>query len=473
VRLFFVWIYRQLISLRFAVLLIVAIAASLASGTLLESYYDTRTASHIVYRSPWFQLLLLTLGLCILFVALSRLPWKKRHLPFLLAHLGILILLFGSWLTQKKGLDGQLRVTEGETASSVDFESELLAVSDDQEVKVFNVPWAPPFSHLSPYEIREYGLTVEDFLTHADQIYHFGPADPGSIAKTAPAIHLRLKGGPMQIQQDFWLWAGDPAWSIAPMGPARFVLLTPDFPEVPPQPGEAVFTVRALGTKVKSEGIDYRAVSRRGEVKTGRLPENKVQGAVIDPGWMGLTLTVLEYIPQAVNLTTYKRSKTQYGERAPPSALRVRATNAPAGSGTWLGLGEQSQIQVGSRFLRVQYTNRRVVLPFAIKLEHFQVGHDPGTQNPSSYSSLVNVMGEHSTDKPVLIEMNEPLKWGGYIFYQASYVPEIPRPVTSILSVNYDPGRALKYIGSILIVLGSILLFASKKLRGIKKEASV
>ena len=31
-----------------------------------------------------------------------------------------------------------------------------------------------------------------------------------------------------------------------------------------------------------------------------------------------------------------------------------------------------------------------------------------------------------------------------------------------ILSVNRDPGRAMKYWGSILIVLGSILLFAMK-----------
>ena len=128
-------------------------------------------------------------------------------------------------------------------------------------------------------------------------------------------------------------------------------------------------------------------------------------------------------------------------------------------------------MQIGDRTLRVQYTNRRVVLPFALKLEHFQVGHDPGTMNPSSYSSLVSVVGDHAPEKPAVIQMNEPLKWGGFIFYQASFIPEMPRPTTSILSVNYDPGRFLKYFGSFLIVLGAILLFAAKKFRGLKKEA--
>jgi hypothetical protein len=323
-----------------------------------------------------------------------------------------------------------------------------------------------------PYTLGDYGITVEDFLAHAEPVYRFGAPEAGDASRTAPAVHLRLKGGPMQIQQDFWLWAGDPSWSMAPMGPARFMLLTPDFPEMPAQAGEALFTFKINDAGKNAGSLDWRAVSRRGEVKTGHLPADKIQGAVIDPSWATLTLTVLEYVPKAVNKTHYQKAKIQYGENAPASAVKVRATDAPAGSGKWLGLGDQAPIVAKGRLLRVQYTTRRVILPFALRLEHFQVGHDPGSQNPSSYSSLVNVVGAKSTDKPVLIQMNEPLKWGGYIFYQASYEPGMPRPVTSILSVNYDPGRWMKYVGSLLIVFGSILLFAAKKMRGLKKETS-
>ena len=45
---------------------------------------------------------------------------------------------------------------------------------------------------------------------------------------------------------------------------------------------------------------------------------------------------------------------------------------------------------------------------------------------------------------------------------RASYEDGVPRPTTSVLSVNRDPGRWIKYIGSLFIVLGSILLFAMK-----------
>jgi hypothetical protein len=58
--------------------------------------------------------------------------------------------------------------------------------------------------------------------------------------------------------------------------------------------------------------------------------------------------------------------------------------------------------------------------------------------------------------------MNEPLTVKGITLYQASYEDAQPRPVVSIFSVNRDPGRPWKYLGSLLIVLGSIILFAVK-----------
>ena len=55
--------------------------------------------------------------------------------------------------------------------------------------------------------------------------------------------------------------------------------------------------------------------------------------------------------------------------------------------------------------------------------------------------------------------MNEPLVHGGYTFYQASYQMQEGRPPVSIFAVNYDPGRRVKYGGSILMVLGILVMF--------------
>jgi len=109
-----------------------------------------------------------------------------------------------------------------------------------------------------------------------------------------------------------------------------------------------------------------------------------------------------------------------------------------------------------------------------VKLEQFKIDRYQGTQNPSEFSSVVSVDGAANGEKVVnhLISMNEPLKYGGYTFYQASYIDAQPRPTTSIFSVNQDPGRWLKYWGSIFLVGGTIWLFAMKYWKK-KREVSI
>ena len=113
--------FRFLSSLKLAVVVILFLTSALIAGTLLESSYDIATARYWVYRAFWFHFVLFTLGVNIVCSAMSRLPWKKRHLPFLLAHLGIILILVGSWITQKWGLDGSINITEGAQSSLVEL----------------------------------------------------------------------------------------------------------------------------------------------------------------------------------------------------------------------------------------------------------------------------------------------------------------------------------------------------------------
>jgi cytochrome c biogenesis protein ResB len=81
---------------------------------------------------------------------------------------------------------------------------------------------------------------------------------------------------------------------------------------------------------------------------------------------------------------------------------------------------------------------------------------------------LVQIPGGHD----VVISMNEPLKYNGYTFYQSSFERDerTGKPAISILSVNYDPGRWIKYLGSMLMVLGSIILFYFKRVQWLKSR---
>ncbi|NQT38703.1 MAG: hypothetical protein HQ581_14495, partial [Planctomycetes bacterium] len=66
-----------------------------------------------IYRTGWFAVLLAVLGINVLNAALTRLPWKRRHVGFLVTHAGILVLLFGCWVSRRGGEEAYLTVYEG------------------------------------------------------------------------------------------------------------------------------------------------------------------------------------------------------------------------------------------------------------------------------------------------------------------------------------------------------------------------
>jgi len=463
-------IFKVMISLRFAVMVILFIAASLACGTFLESYYDTRTASFLVYHAIWFKGLLLLFGLNILFVALSRWPWEKKHIPFLTAHLGILILLYGSWLTQTFGVDGSLRVSEGESASQINFEEEILTLSYQDSMYLEPVRWTPPHLSYNPQKIKAFDLEISNWIAHAEPQYDFKSIEPEQDEglKKSPAFKLRLKGGPMNANEVFWIWGGDPAWSIAPVGPARFILLPEGYPfsdlTKTNLKQDSVFEFR-----INQKGnFQYQAHSRSGKTAKGLIKvSQKIEGSEIDPNWMGMKINIEKYIPHAANDIRYVRSKIQYGDKAPPSAIELRSLTGDT-TRIWLGIGDQAVFRQNGKDYRVNYNYKRLILPFALKLNRFEMTHYKGSRQPATYQSQVTIEDHDAPSDPIVISMNEPLDWKGYTFYQASYVPESPRPVTSILSVNYDPGRVLKYIGSLLIVVGAVLLFLRRKIKILK-----
>lgn len=117
-----------------------------AWGTFIELDFGTPAASLLVYHHPVFHFLIFLLGVNILSAALSRLPWKKKHFPFLLAHLGVLILLTGCWITSRFAEEGKCVITEGESASSMLLNNRReiaveRTVAGDDEPSRFSIPF--------------------------------------------------------------------------------------------------------------------------------------------------------------------------------------------------------------------------------------------------------------------------------------------------------------------------------------------
>ncbi len=103
---------------------------------------------------------------------------------------------------------------------------------------------------------------------------------------------------------------------------------------------------------------------------------------------------------------------------------------------------------------------------------------NPGTNDPASYESFVALLDGRTTNgaSDHHVYMNNPLKYDDFTFYQSSYFQVGPNQYGSAFSVNYDPGRPLKYLGSFLLVFGSAWHFyirRRKKRKFFEKETTI
>src|SRR5262249_32863158 len=116
---------------------------------------------------------------------------------------------------------------------------------------------------------------------------------------------------------------------------------------------------------------------------------------------------------------------------------------------------------------RIAYAFERKPVGFEMTLTDFDVGVDPGTPSPSSYTSevLLNDPEKGIKDEPKTITMNEPLTHRGWTFYQSNYVPQTDEEgrstgqYMSVFQVHYDPAWQVVYLGCLTVVLGTFVQF--------------
>lgn len=225
---------RILGSLRIAVPLLIAIAAVLAWGTLYETAYGTAAVQRFVYRSWWFQALLAFLAANLAIAALQRYPWKTRHAPFVLAHLGIILILLGGILGGIFGIEGQLIIREGEAEKVLQLPGNVLVVHQPNPGIHTAVPtrfetqaWVHEPNLVIPLHLdgREVRLTVDKY--YPDAVVNEIIEDGGPEVYPAALMHMRHD----EQQDEVWLLARDPERFGVGWGDGHLLFLEPQTPE--------------------------------------------------------------------------------------------------------------------------------------------------------------------------------------------------------------------------------------------------
>jgi hypothetical protein len=153
--------------------------------------------------------------------------------------------------------------------------------------------------------------------------------------------------------------------------------------------------------------------------------------------------------------------ETDMDKRDMPSGAVELLT--PQGSlGTYLISAYLTGPQVltyNSHTYELAFRPERLYKPFSVHLIEFKHDKYPGTDIPKNFSSRVRLQREETgEDREVLIHMNNPLRYAGETYYQASFDVD---DQGTVLQVVHNPSWLTPYFSCVLVGFGLIVQFTT------------
>jgi ResB-like family protein len=200
----------------------VVLAVTCGIATFYESSHGTAAAQRDVYQTRWFTALLSLLAVNILLSMLKRYPWSRHQAGFVMAHVGIVLLLVGSLISLHVGLDGTVALYEGDGTNAVTLRERALAVEVAGRQQTFPAdfdakPPRPDRPAIFVLPGTKVTLVAEDYAPHAEvrEAVVRPAAAPSREERRTPAVRVRFDS-PAGGTAAAWLpWGGSVGADLA------------------------------------------------------------------------------------------------------------------------------------------------------------------------------------------------------------------------------------------------------------------
>jgi hypothetical protein len=121
-------------------------------------------------------------------------------------------------------------------------------------------------------------------------------------------------------------------------------------------------------------------------------------------------------------------------------------------------------VRDGERLFTVDMRKRLWKMPFEVKLDKFTADFHPGTMRPAKFISDIRRL-ENGQEAKVRVEMNEPMRYEGFTFFQASYGPKDAKPndvMYTVLEVVKNPSDKWPEYSLYIVAFGMLVTFLTK-----------
>ena len=447
---------NSLFNTRAAGFYLLVLASVIAVATFVENDFGTSSAQKIIYKSWWFSLLLVMLGATILVNIYRFNMIRQKKWGLLCFHMAIVIIIIGSGITRYFGYEGIMHIREND-ASDVFLSSEsYLQFRFEKDGQTYLMDEPVLFASLGDNHFEQSYRVGQDLLQI--KVLDFIPNPVQSLKETengSPIVKVVFggadgrneyfikQGETRRIQNTLFNFSDayvDHAVNLAFRNDSfliktgtvmtQTVMATRQTDTLYPNTGYHELKLRSLYASEETQFVfgDY---NKNGEVQF-LSSNNKVKRESKTALLMQVSIN-----GNIDSLYVYG----QQGAQGLPALLRRDDAS-----------------------LSVSYGAKPVFLPFSIKLYDFIIENYPGTSNPATYTSDVQLIDNRKNLKEDhSIYMNNILDYEGYRFFQSSFDRD---ELGTYLSVNYDFwGTWISYTGYILLTLGMILSLFSKKSR--------
>jgi len=448
-------IFYKLFSTSAAGLYMVLFAVAIGTATFIENDFGTSAAQKIIFKSTWFEILLVLFGITILTNIFRYQMIRQKKWSTLTFHAAIIVILIGAGITRYFSFEGAMHIREDDTSNVFTSSETYLLFEAQQNGQTYRFDEKVNFASLGrnrfnkTYQVGQEVIRVEldDFVPNPENILE---PDKNGV----PIIKLVIAGD--NGREEYYLAQSD----VRNIKGTWFNFGNPERAE-------------AINIYYRNDSLVFRAP----EVLTQRVMATQTLDTIYPVAYQPLlvrslyTGTNINFVIGDFSPAAHMAMKSSARKMTNESvaALQMKVTHGSDQETVYVygnkgDEGTPEKVSFGGTHLSIAYGAKQIQLPFSIRLRDFILDRYPGTNSASSYASEVTLIDPvQQVKRDQRIYMNNILNYRGYRFFQSSFDQD---ELGTVLSVNHDYwGTKVSYTGYFLLTLGLLLTLVSPKSR--------
>ena len=431
-------------------------AAAIATATFIENDFGTSAAQKVIYKSWWFELLLVLFGITIIVNIFKFRMIQQKKWPLLLFHGAIIIILIGAGVTRYCSFEGIMHIRENNAANSFLSSNAFLKFKVNKNDNTYDFDEPVLFASLGNNDWQGEYLVDGDLIAIA--VKEFNPNPKQMLTESIEGkATLQIVISGTNGREEYFISEGQTKR-------IRNVIYNFKDSQLP----------GAINIVVKNDSLLFKTNKPLTQMEMATQKRD-----TIFPSENYNPLKLRSLYSDGMNnfvFTDFKR-KGRVHIISEDSKVRNESLTALLLDVTVNGNTKETYVY-GSRGvegrpqllpfdgldLAVSYGAKELTVPFYVQLNEFILEKYPGTNSAASYASEVTLVDDSKNVKmDYRIFMNNILDYGGYRFFQSSFDKD---EKGTYLSVNHDFwGTWISYLGYTLLTIGMVLTFFSKKTR--------